>query len=394
MNNKSNILVTILFVISVSLLSTMLTVLCLSKYYSNAQFLTLNSLCQIFVDEALLEPNTLMETLKVNKENLISSDSKNLLEQFGYKAVDFIDKQWKLGNLISAVCLGVSILIFLFTFLYWHNKQCKQSRRLTEYLEKMNIGEQGLLFSTEESDHSRLQDEIYKTVTTLYQTKDAALSAKNNFADNLYNIAHQLKTPITAISLSAQIIEEKFDLDYARQIQKQITRLTHLEEALLLLSRIDAGTLVLEPTKLDVFTILNLAADNLQELSSLSNITIDIPEMGEAELTADREWTMEAIMNLLKNCMEHSKKDSIVHCSYEKNPLYIQIRIWDEGDGFDKEDIPHIFERFYRGKNAVKGSIGIGLAFSKAIIEMQNGIINGGNLPEGGAFFEIRMYSH
>ena len=108
------------------------------------------------------------------------------------------------------------------------------------------MGGQEILLEAEEDDHSRLQDEIYKTVTTLYHTRDAALTAKSNFADNLYNIAHQLKTPITAISLSAQMMEEKFVSEYPRQIQKQVARLTHLEEALLLLSRIDAGTLPLK----------------------------------------------------------------------------------------------------------------------------------------------------
>lgn len=178
------------------------------------------------------------------------------------------------------------------------------------------------------------------------------------------------------------------------QIQKQLNRLTHLEEALLLLARIDAGTLKLKQEKVDIFTVLNLAYDNLQELFTQSGVLIDIPEMGEIEINADLDWTMEAVMNLLKNCMEHSTSGSMVHCSYEKNPLYVQIRIWDEGKGFDKEDIPHIFQRFYRGKNEGVDGIGIGLSLAKAIIEMQNGLISAFNLPSGGACFEIRFYSH
>lgn len=394
MNSRKNIVVTILLVVSVSFISTMLSAMFLSKHYGNVQFQTLGGFCRMLTEENILDSDILMEVLKENREKVVSADEENFLKIFGYRAADFTDKRWEIGYLIAAICLGFSISVFLFVFLYWHNKECEYIQALTEYLEKVNMGEQGLLFATEEDDRSRLQDEIYKTVTTLYQTRDAALTAKNNFADNLYNIAHQLKTPITGISLSAQMIEEKYDLEYARQIQKQVARLTHLEEALLLLSRIDAGTLTLKKTKLDAFTVLTLAADNLQELSAFFNIMIDIPEMGEVEFTADMEWTMEAIMNLLKNCMEHSTAGSEVHCSYEQNPLYVQIRIWDEGEGFEREDIPHLFERFYKGKNAAKGGIGIGLSLSKAIIEMQNGIISAGNLPEGGAFFEIRMYCH
>lgn len=98
-------------------------------------------------------------------------------------------------------------------------------------------------------------------------------------------------------------------------------------------------------------------------------------------------------MNLMKNCMEHNPGGTI-HCSCAQNPLYTEIQIWDDGEGFAKEDIPHLFERFYRGKNACEGGIGIGLALSKEIIERQNGTIRARNKPDGGALFEIRFYSH
>ena len=114
--------------------------------------------------------------------------------------------------------------------------------------------------------------------------------------------------------------------------------------------------------------------------------------MGEININVDLNWTMEAVMNLMKNCMEASVTGTAVHCSYEKNPLYVQIRIWDEGDGFAKEDLPHLFKRFYRGKNTKNTGTGIGLSLSKSIIEMQNGIIRAFNLPDGGACFEVRFY--
>ena len=230
-------------------------------------------------------------------------------------------------------------------------------------------------------------------MTFLYQTKDKAIQAKNDFAENLSNIAHQLKTPITAISLSVQMMKQNMDHKHLEQIEKQLLRLTHLEDALLLLSRIDAGTLRLQRDEVDVFTLLVLAADNLQELFVSSRAAVDIPEQGEMLVTADLDWTMEAVMNLMKNCMEHSPGGT-VHCSYAQNPLYTEILIWDDGEGFAKEDIPHLFERFYRGENACEGGIGIGLALSKEMIERQNGTIRAKNKPEGGALFEIRFYSH
>ncbi|MDE6990711.1 MAG: HAMP domain-containing histidine kinase, partial [Lachnospiraceae bacterium] len=243
-------------------------------------------------------------------------------------------------------------------------------------------------------EFSKLQDEIYKTVTNLYQTREDALTARNNFAENLSNIAHQLKTPITSISLSVQMAKEDLGDSHITEIERQIDRLLYLEEALLLLSRIDAGTLVLDKRPTDVFTILSLASDNLYELFAQKGVLIDVPEMGGININADLDWTMEAVMNLMKNCMEAAETDTTVHCAYEKNPLYVQIQIWDEGEGFEREDIPHLFQRFYRGRRSKGAGIGIGLALSKAIIEMQNGVIRAFNLPGGGACFEIRFYSH
>ncbi|MBD5495846.1 MAG: HAMP domain-containing histidine kinase, partial [Lachnospiraceae bacterium] len=226
-----------------------------------------------------------------------------------------------------------------------------------------------------------------------YQTKDSAVQAKNDFAQNLSNIAHQIKTPITAISLSIQMIKKEYESKHLEQVEKQLLRLTNLEEALLVLSRLDAGTLLLQKNEVDVFTLLVLAADNLQELLVNSGSFIDIPESGEMTIIADLDWTMEAIMNLMKNCMEHNPGGTI-HCYYEQNPLYTEIRIWDDGNGFAKEDIPHLFERFYRGKNAGDGGIGIGLSLAKEIVERQNGTIRAYNKPDGGALFEIHFYSH
>lgn len=267
----------------------------------------------------------------------------------------------------------------------------QRMRELTEYLEQVNTGNAPILSALGEDDLSRLEDEIYKTVTYLYQTREEAVRAKKEFAQNLSNIAHQIKTPLTAISLCVQTMEE--EAGKGEQIQRQLMRLTHLEEALLLLARLDAGTLVLKREETDVYTLLMLAADNLQEIFSQWKVSADIPELEKMTVKVDLDWTMEAVMNLMKNCAEHNA-GGCVHCLYEQNPLYTEIRIQDEGVGFDRGDLPHLFERFYRGKNAGEGGIGIGLALAKEIIERQNGTIRAKNLPEGGACFEVRFYRH
>lgn len=394
MSGRKNILVTFGFVLSVGLVAAAVSVLVTSYHYSRLQFELLNVICGEVVEE---EPETKIIISAALKEytggNPDGVAEEDVLSALGYRISDFSGATSQQNILFAAASFLTGILLFIVTFLYRNKREAIRIRALAEYLEQVNTGKAAILSASVEDDFSKLEDEIYKTVTFLYQTKDKAIQAKNDFAENLSNIAHQIKTPITAISLSAQMMKQNMDHKHLEQVEKQLLRLTHLEDALLLLSRIDAGTLRLQRDEVDVFTLLVLAADNLQELFVSSHTAVDIPEQGEMLITADLDWTMEAVMNLMKNCMEHNPGGTI-HCSYAQNPLYTEIQIWDDGEGFAKEDIPHIFERFYRGKNACEGGIGIGLALSKEMIERQNGTIRAKNKPDGGALFEIRFYSH
>ncbi len=273
-------------------------------------------------------------------------------------------------------------------------KKRKRIEELTAYLEEVNIGGTASILQAKEDEFSMLQDEIYKTVTTLYQTKEDALLAKQNYADHLANISHQLKTPITAALCSLELLKEASPSVYADQAIGQLIRLKDLGEALLTISRIDSGTLTLERKLIDVYTLLNLAADNLYYPAEEKHVTIQIKDSGSRMFMGDMEWSMEACLNLMKNCIEHSPEHGTVYCEYSQNPLYTEILIQDEGSGFDKEDLKYIFKRFYRGKNANGSGIGIGLSLAKSVFEMQNGTVTARNLPDGGACFEIRIYCH
>lgn len=394
MYERKNLAILIGLVLSVSLFSASLTALLLTDDYSRIQFQTIGNICYGIIENQPEAEQAVLAVIKEYKEKPAVSEDKNVVLSYGYRRTDFLDPAGKHGMIFAVIGFLTGGILFLLTLWFWRKKETERIRALTDYLEKVNTGNDGVLFQTGEDDLSKLQDEIYKTVTELRQTKDIALKAKNSFAENLYNIAHQIKTPIASISLSTQIMREEASLKHLYQIDQQLSRLTHLEEALLLLSRIDAGTLMLERKAADVFTMLMLAVDNLQELFQEAGVSVKIPESGEMTVYVDIDWTMEAVMNVFKNCMEHTQPGGIIYCTYEQNPLYTQILIWDNGDGFAGEDIPHLFERFYRGKNAKSGGIGIGLALSKALIESQNGTISARNLPKGGACFEIRFYCH
>ncbi len=403
MSGRKNLVILFGFVAAVSLISSAVTVMLISSRYSRLQFDLVNVICGEVLEQEPEMKHIVSAALKEytggNADGVAMGD---VLSVLGYDISDFSDSSVIYDIMFATTGFLAGIFLFAITYAFRNKTEAKRIEELSDYLEQVNMGKAVVLSVSGEDLFSKLEDEIYKTVTFLYQTKDAAVQAKNDFAENLSNIAHQIKTPITAISLSLQTLSEmpmkkEYEKDRMEQIKKQLNRLIHLEESLLVLSRLDAGTLMFQKEDVDVFTLLVLAADNLQELFADSGTLIDIPESGEMAVTADLNWTMEAVINVMKNCMEHNAGGT-VHCSYGQNPLYTEILIWDEGDGFAKEDIPHLFKRFYRGKNAdaggnIRGSgIGIGLALSKEIIEHQNGTIRAKNLPNGGACFEIRLY--
>ena len=370
-----------------------------------AAFTQMSAFCRTLLEE---NPEFKTEVLSALQHYEGSMTGDSFLARYGYGAAAFAPKMKGIRYplLLSAgLTAAVSAAVF-----FLNRKEKQRIRRkisgVTGYLEQINMGARGIngsvskgtgiLLPEEEDEFSHLRDEIYKTVTHLYATRDDALRAKKEFAENLANIAHQLKTPLTAALLSLQLMEEKTPNPYAEPVRKQMERLNRLEEALLSLSRIDSGSILLERVPVDVYTVLNLAAENLAGLLEEARIQVEIPDRGRVAFLGDMEWTMEALMNLMKNCLEHSPAGGRIFCDYSENPLYVQILIRDEGEGFEKEDLPHLFERFFRGKNASEGSLGIGLSLARAVVERQNGTLTARNVTKNGktagACFEIHIY--
>lgn len=363
--------------------------------YRQTAFEHVSQFCEIIIENHPEGEEQVLSALK-QYHTLAEQEVKGnqFLKQYGYRNNEFCEGvPWNFF-IPSVILIFLVICGFLLTVWRMNKRNRMRIEELTSYLEQVNVGAAGTVIQVKEDEFSHLQDEIYKTVTSLYQTREAAVQAKVNFADNLANIAHQLKTPITSAFLSLQLMKNTTPNIYGEQIERQLDRLNRLEESLLTLSKIDAGTLHMEFSQVDIYTALNLAAENLNDLLLKENVSVDIPDHGCIEIYGDMEWIMEALMNLMKNCMEHSKHGGTIHCDYFSNPLYAEILIWDDGEGFQAEDIPHLFERFYRGKGAAGNGIGIGLSLAHSIFELQNGNITARNLPEGGACFEIRVYSH
>lgn len=365
------------------------------NHYRQLSFQHISNLCQTIIESHPEAEEEVLSSLKEYSEGANQGEKgEEFLLKYGYRISDF-DGGFQSGFIFLTLMVFLLIVVSFMIF-YWHTDRYNRRRieELTDYLECVNIGKFDRIIQSKEDTFSQLEDEIYKTVTTLRQTRDTAVKTKENYADNLANIAHQLKTKITTLSLAWQLSKKSDSAIYVQQMESQLESLTWLEEALLTLSKIDAGVLQLECSKVDVYTALTLAAENLNELLVESAVTVEIPDKGCIEIDGDMEWTMEAFINVIKNCIEHSAPGSVIHCDYSANPLYTEILIWDEGKGFKEEDIPHLFERFYKGKETSEKGIGIGLSLARSIFEMQNGNITARNMQKSGACFEIRVYSH
>lgn len=242
---------------------------------------------------------------------------------------------------------------------------------------------------------SVFEDEIYKTTLALRESKEEQEKEKLNLARNIADISHQLKTPLTSMGIMTDLLlENEVDEDNKRFIEKlnkQIERLSCLVAVLLKLAKFDAGTVNLKAQEIGMIDFVEEIVEVLEAPIHQKKIQIKIDGLESASFIGDRNWTYEALHNILNNCIQHSPLEGRITIVCSQNPIYEEIVIEDEGGGILSEDLPHIFDRFYKGKNASKESIGIGLAMAKTIIEKQSGEIRVHNVGKG-AQFQIKFY--
>lgn len=363
-------------------------------YYADNQYRILSNLTQHLINKYPEDEHNIIKLIKDNIDiyDSIKAQGGEYLPKYGYEPQDFVNGY--IIRMIPFLMVCIITVTGLLAVLIKRLRKRQQVRinHLTKCLVKLNMGKEVALLPNVEDAYSGLQNEIHKTVTMLYKSKEKAIIDKKNYADNLANIAHQMKTPLTSISLIVQMLNTELKEEYKESLLKQVERLTKLEEALLLLSRIDAGVLQLEQEEVDVYTMLQLTVEGLAELQASRNLNTLLEIQENVSYRGDMEWSIEAFTNLIKNCMEHAKKE--VTIDYSSNPIYTEIKVWDDGEGIANQDIAHIFERFYRGNRAIAGGIGIGLSLSKSIISLQNGCIEVKNIPGKGACFITRFYCH
>lgn len=242
-----------------------------------------------------------------------------------------------------------------------------------------------------EEDLSLLKNEIYKTTIMLNEISEISKKDKKELEESLEDISHQLKTPLTSILIMIDTLLDDEDMDqntredFLRNMKREVMNINFLVKSILKLSRLDTNTVKFISKKESVKEIINEAILNVSLLSDLKNVKIET-NLSDSFITCDYKWQIEALTNILKNSIEHSYENNKVLIESSENNAYVKIIIKDFGTGIAKEDINHIFERFYKGKDSDYDSIGIGLALSKSIIEKQNGKISVESSDDGTTF--------
>ncbi len=302
-------------------------------------------------------------------------------------------------NLIinSIVLLLISIVIFLLIFFY-DKKEKRELDKIIDYLKELNRGNYDLKIDlNSEGMLSILKNEIYTTTVMLREMASREYLDKINLKENLANISHQLKTPLTSISilvdnLCDEEVDKKTELEFLNDIKRQVDNINYLIIVLLKLSRFDANVITFKKDDINVKKLILECMKNLDVIREVKNINIHVSGANDVEFIGDYKWESEAISNILKNAIEHTLNDKNIYISFKDKSIYTEIIIEDEGLGMRNSEKNRIFERFYKGSSTNSNNFGIGLSLAKEIITKDNGKIIVKSEVNKGTKFIIRYY--
>ena len=299
---------------------------------------------------------------------------------------------WALA-LVIVICMISVVLLGLFTI-----KRYQAISNLSSQIDSILHGEYNVnLVPDEEGEMAVLSSELSKMTLRLRDQAKRLEKDKRYLGDSLADISHQLRTPLTSIRMIvSRLANENQSVEQQQaDIRKVYTLLDQTEwliSTLLKIARLESGTVQFAEETISVKTLVKDILEPLEILMDIKDVQLSCNITDTVCFIGDQLWSAEAISNILKNCIEHCEAGGNLEIISSENPIYTEIVICDNGEGFHEKDIPHLFDRFYRGSNAVKESAGIGLNLSRMIISKQNGTITAANKPNGGAQFTIRFY--
>lgn len=329
------------------------------------------------------------------------SQKKYILEKYGYTqntvAIEEISKERSSFIKIDIAIIiagGIAVTIVLLSY---NKKREEKISDINSYIGKVNRGNYELKIEENGEDElTKLRNELYKTTVLLRETAENSEKEKTNLSNSLTDISHQLKTPLTSIRIMIDNIQNNPDMDektrneFIEDISKQIDWISSLVISLLKLAKFDAGSIVIRDEEINVKKLIQNIISNLAILIDIKDIKIEENISEQITLFADYNWQLEALTNIIKNCVEHSFDGGKIKIEAESNSVFTKIIITDEGEGIEKKDLNRIFERFYKSAKSSENSIGIGLALAKTIIEKERGYIKVESEVGKGTKFEIK----
>ncbi len=398
-NNKIKILSVIIFTIFYITILLFSNFTMLKKYNENNNILLNNII------------NNVLEKYREVKEedilnNLNSNSSINFSKKYG---IDLSNDTMVVKNrkiIKELVYFDIFLTVLFISLMLFFLNQFKKSENkdlevIIDYLEKINKHNYELkIEENEEGNLSILKNEIYKTAVYLNEQASKSQEEKEKLKVFLSDISHQLKTPLTSINLMIDNILDNNNLSLEEkrkilfQIKHKIKHINSLILILLKLAKFDSNTIVFKRQNNDLLTIINEASKNVSALADLKNIEININSNDNINIYCDYKWEVEALTNIIKNCIEYSLENSKIDIFINDNNLYTKLTIKDYGKGMDKEEIKNIFKRFYKGNNSFNDSIGIGLSLAKNIIEKDNGLISVKSKKNNGTEFIIKYFKN
>lgn len=322
---------------------------------------------------------------KVLEQYSLTIDNKSLLKENDNKYQQFL--------VTNITIVFISTIFLIFLFLRFNAKKDREINKITKCLEEINKRNYKIdIEEMSEDELSILKNELYKVTIKLKEDAENSKQAKKDLKDTLADISHQLKTPITSILIILDNIIDNPDMDkntkedFIRDIKRELLNMNFLALNLLKLSKLDSNTVHFIKKEVSLDEIVTSSIKNIAPLCDLKNIKIIKNLEPGIKINCDLNWQVEAITNILKNCVEHSKENSKIDITTATNKVYHSIKIRDYGTGISKKDLPHIFERFYKGTGGSANSIGIGLSLAQKIIESNDGLINVETGPDGTTF--------
>lgn len=341
------------------------------------------------------------ELIAVLNQEETDSRGEKLLEQYGIPGeVSVIAAlEPRKQKIVLAAGLGVlaagGVLLAVF-FLFLRGRE-RRLAELTEYMGRVSRHDYSLALSENSEDElSHLQNELYKITVMLKEAAERDRQQREALQQSVSDISHQLKTPLTSVQILLDNLLEDGEMEasvrfrFLEEISRQTEGVNWLIGALLKLSRLDADVVEFAHERIRIADMMEEICQKLAVLAEVKEVTLLVQGKKNAFIWGDYQWNTEALMNIVKNAIEHSKNGTAVTITISENEVYTEIAVKDCGEGIAPEEVKHIFERFYRAGNAAKDSVGIGLAMAKTIIEKQSGYIMVDSKEGEGTIFTVK----